>query len=75
MHRAKTVYDEITRPRRKRTPLRLYGPYLLAVMIPLPERALPKGVTHVRVEGHDMQVLEVVSPDRWTIYHVRRHRV
>ena len=47
----------------------------LAVMIPLPEKALPKGVTHVRVEGHDMQVLEVVSPDRWTIYHVRRHRV
>ena len=47
----------------------------LAVMIPLPRRQLPRGVTHVRVEGYDMQVVEVVSPDRWTIFHVRRHRV
>ncbi len=48
MHRAKTVYDEITRPRRKRTPLRLYGPYLLAVMIPLLFLALFRAVRYHR---------------------------
>lgn len=40
LRRPKTIYELITQPRPKRTPLRLYGPVLLAVAIPLAFLAL-----------------------------------
>ncbi len=72
MSRPKTIYDEITRPRPKATPLRLYGPYLLAVLLPLGFLALFRAVRYDRALVNTV-IWQVTTPLKHAVARMCSH--
>jgi hypothetical protein len=45
-----------------------------AVIVPLNLSCFPAGVTHIRIDGQDLEITEMSDLGRWTMLRIKKYR-